>query len=94
MSTTPADAAAEAVAQDAVLRERAAALFGRMLDDVEAMWDDATPHNRMAFAKSILPKLIEVVTRNGNEGDELTDLRASFDELRAEVRGRIGPDGS
>ena len=81
---TLAALAAESDAFDG-LRDRAAHMFGRMMDQAERILEVGTPADKAAFTKTVLPAILKQLQEQ-KEGDDLAELRQAQADLMSEVR--------
>ncbi len=81
---TLAALAAESDAFDG-LRDRAAHMVGRMMDQAERILEVGTPADKAAFTKTVLPAILKQLQEQ-KEGDDLAELRQAQADLMSEVR--------
>ena len=81
---TLAALAAESDAFDG-LRDRAATMVGKMMDQAERILEVGTPADKAAFTKTVLPAILKQLQEK-KEGDDLAELRQAQADLMSQVR--------
>lgn len=76
------------------LRDRAANMVGKMMDQAERILEAGTPSDKAQFTKTVLPAILKQLQEK-KEGDDLAELRQAQAGLMSDVRqALIGGAGS
>lgn len=70
------------------LRDRAAGMVGKMMNQAERILEAGTPADKAQFTKTVLPAILKQLQEQ-KEGDDLAELRQAQADLMSEVRAAL-----
>lgn len=70
------------------LRDRAAGMVGKMMNQAERILEAGTPADKANFTKTVLPAILKQLQEQ-KEGDDLAELRQAQADLMSEVRAAL-----